>query len=85
MGGGLERTDEPCCRRSLPFHLLEMGKDSYLYHTNMNQKSSNKSLLTWSAKQIEERSDAFQLVHRTLENAGMGIREKGQEGMHIED
>lgn len=51
----------------------------------MNQKSSNKSLLTWSAKQIEERSDAFQLVHRTLENAGMGIREKGQEDMHIED
>lgn len=51
----------------------------------MNQKSSNKFLLTWPTKLIEGKSDAFQLLHRTLENAGMGIRKKGQEDMHIED
>lgn len=64
---------------------LGAGKRFLFVSHQYESEESNKSLLTWPAKQIEGRSDAFQLVHRTLENAGMGIREKGQEDMHIEN
>lgn len=74
-------------QKTPPISPLETGKDSYLHHINMNQKSrpgAGESLLTWSSKQTEGRPDAFQSMHRTFAKAGVGIREKGQEDMHIQ-